>query len=136
MGNKQGKRKKYELCEIQYEKEFEVKPPWNELIIWGLEDLNANLNIVIIKNIIEEIKDITANEETFFNTTEGYTIGGFMFDNKYVTWASFLLKEITSLKKVRYNIVPKLISEDEFWLKYFSTIKMIIVKQAFESKKI
>ncbi|SCM08320.1 BSD-domain protein, putative [Plasmodium chabaudi adami] len=135
MGNKQGKRKKYELCEIQYEKEFELKPPWQELIIWALEDLNASLNIAIIKNIIEEIKDITASEESFFNITEGHCIGGFMFDNKYVTWASFLLTEIKSLKKVRYYIVPKLISEDEFWLKYFSTIKMIIVKHAFESKK-
>ncbi|CRG99019.1 BSD-domain protein, putative [Plasmodium relictum] len=131
MGNKN--TKKYELCEIQYEKEFELKFPWNEIIKWGSIDLNVDANITIIKKIIEEIKDITIDEESFFNITEGKSLDAFNFENSFVEWATALLKEITNLKKVRYQIVPKLINENEFWLRYFATIKMIIIKNLFDT---
>ncbi|SBT75068.1 BSD-domain protein, putative [Plasmodium malariae] len=135
MGNKHSRRKKYELCEMQYEKEFELKFPWNEIIKWGSHDLNVDISIITIQNIIEYIKDITMDEETFFHMTEGNSLDAFHFDENFVLWAKSLLKEINNLKKVRYNVVPKLISENEFWLRYFSTIKMIIVKEAFKCTK-
>ncbi|SCA48738.1 BSD-domain protein, putative [Plasmodium ovale] len=135
MGNKHNRRKKYELCEVQYEKEFELKYPWNEIIKWGGNDLNVDISIMTIQRIIEEIKDITIDEENFFNVTEGKSIDSFHFDKDFVLWATSLLKEIKNLKKVRYNIVPKLISENEFWYRYFATIKMIIIKNIFECPK-
>ncbi|GAW79847.1 hypothetical protein, conserved [Plasmodium gonderi] len=132
MGNKYAKRKKYELCEIQYEKEFELKYPWNEIIKWGNQDLNIHMNIVNIEKTIEEIKDITIDEETFFNMTDVPQIDPFHFDNDLVTWAKSLLKENQNLKRIRYNLVPKIISENEFWLRYFSAMKLIVTKNAFE----
>ncbi|KYO02190.1 BSD-domain protein, putative [Plasmodium reichenowi] len=133
MGNKHNK-KKYELCEIQYEeKDFQLKYPWNEIIKWGSDDLNVDINIKIVKKVIEEIKDITLDEESFFNITEGKDIQSFHFEDKYVLWATTLLKDIPNLKKIRYNIVPKYINENEFWLRYFSSIKMIIIKNFFDT---
>ncbi|CRG94536.1 BSD-domain protein, putative [Plasmodium gallinaceum] len=131
MGNKN--TKKYELCEIQYEKEFELKYPWNEIIKWGSNDLNVDVSLTIIKKIIEEIKDITLDEESYFNITEGKSLDEFKFENSFVEWATALLKEITNLKKIRYNIVPKLVNENEFWLRYFATIKIIIIKNIFDT---
>ncbi|SBS81321.1 BSD-domain protein, putative [Plasmodium ovale curtisi] len=99
MGNKHNRRKKYELCEVQYEKEFELKYPWNEIIKWGGNDLNVDISIMTIQRIIEEIKDITIDEENFFNVTEGKSIDSFHFDKDFVLWATSLLKEIKNLKK-------------------------------------
>ncbi|VWU52697.1 BSD-domain protein, putative [Hepatocystis sp. ex Piliocolobus tephrosceles] len=135
MGNKHARRKKYELCEIQYDKEFELKYPWDEIIEWASSDLNVCMDITIIKKIIEEIKDITLDENNFLNITEGNSIDFFNFDDTKVSWAMCLLKEITNLKTIRYNIVPKLISENDFWLRYFATIKIIVIKNFLDSTK-
>lgn len=131
MGNKQPQ--KYELCEIRYEPDFELKFPWDEIIKWGSYDLNTNIDKTVIQNIISDIKDITIDETSYLNATDGKTIEPFNFENCYVEWAVELLKQVHNLKTIRYKLVPKIINENEFWKRYFATIKIIIVKNVFES---
>ncbi|KJP85552.1 hypothetical protein AK88_04818 [Plasmodium fragile] len=135
MGNKHGKRKKYELCEFQFEKEFQVKFPWNEIVQWGSHDVNVDMTLGVIHKTIEEIKDITTDEETYFNMTQVEYIDPFHFDDDLVMWAKSLLKDNRNLRRIRYNLVPKVISENEFWKRYFSAIKLIVTKNAFEGKQ-
>lgn len=132
MGNKQISKKNYELCEIQYEKDYREIYPWNEILKWGSYDLNVELTAKVSLAIVEEIKDITTDEDTFFKAIFEKTLDPFHFENNYVSWATELLKQIPNLSNVRYNVVPKLLSEEEFWRKYFATIKMIIIKNLFD----
>ncbi|CAG9479994.1 BSD-domain protein, putative [Plasmodium vivax] len=135
MGNKHGKRKNYELCEFQFEKEFQVKFPWNEIVQWGSQDVNVDMTLAGIEKTIEEIKDITTDEETYFKMTQVQCIDPFHFDDDLVMWAQSLLKENRNLRRIRYNLVPRVLSENEFWMRYFSAIKLIVTKNAFEGEQ-
>ena len=58
---------------------------------------------------------------------------GVNFDFEYSTFASSavaLLEEDPRLEKMRYELVPKKVKEDEFWRNYF--YRVAIVKQSFE----
>lgn len=106
--------------------------PWNEILQWGSYDLNVEITANVSREIVEEIKDITIDEDSFFKAIDEKTLEPFHFEDNYVIWATELLKHIPNLRKVRYNIVPKLLSEEDFWMKYFATIKMIIIKKLFD----
>ncbi|GAB65348.1 hypothetical protein PCYB_053660, partial [Plasmodium cynomolgi strain B] len=93
------------------------------------------MTLVAIQKTIEEIKDITIDEETYFNMTQVECIDPFHFDDDLVMWAKSLLKENRNLRRIRYNLVPKVISENEFWMRYFSAIKLIVTRNAFEGKQ-
>jgi len=58
---------------------------------------------------------------------------GVNFDFEYCTVASpalLLLEADSKLKQLRYELVPKVIKEDEFWRNYFYRVSLI--KQSFE----
>lgn len=58
---------------------------------------------------------------------------GVNFDFEYASFAASavtLLEEDPSLQKMRYELVPKKVKEDEFWRNYF--YRVAIVKQSFE----
>jgi len=58
---------------------------------------------------------------------------GVNFDFEYCTVASpalLLLEDDPKLKQLRYELVPKVIKEDEFWRNYFYRVSLI--KQSFE----
>jgi len=58
---------------------------------------------------------------------------GVNFDFEYCTVASpalLLLQDDPKLKQLRYELVPKVIKEDEFWRNYFYRVSLI--KQSFE----
>ena len=58
---------------------------------------------------------------------------GVNFDFEYATFAASavaLLDEDPKLQKMRYELVPKKVKEDEFWRNYF--YRVAIVKQSFE----
>jgi len=58
---------------------------------------------------------------------------GVNFDFEYASFAASavtLLEEDSRLQKMRYELVPKKVKEDEFWRNYF--YRVAIVKQSFE----
>lgn len=76
------------------------------------------------EDIKKQILSLTQNKRNFVKSPPNEA--SFQFDSKQCyPVALSLLKEDSNLSKLRFELVPKLVSEDSFWCNYFYRIDML-----------
>ena len=81
--------------------------------------------------LIFQILSLSCDRRTFVRAPPS----GVTFDFDYASVSSTalaLLKEDPKLSEMRYELVPKVVKEDEFWKNYFYRVNLI--KQSFDLK--
>ncbi|CAD7932226.1 unnamed protein product [Amoebophrya sp. A25] len=104
--------------------------PWKEIIEYVYNKANAvpatglsrELLIQILEGIDPQVRDLTEGSNVDICDKLGLE-GTFQ---PPTDWALALLKQIPTLQKARYEIVPRFIEEESFWSRYFSQILYIV----------
>lgn len=78
-----------------------------------------------------KILSLSADKRTFVRAPPSGVTFDFDYDSVSST-ALALLKEDSKLSEMRYELVPKVVKEDEFWKNYFYRVNLI--KQSFDLK--
>lgn len=126
------------LLELQEEGDQDDLYPWFQLVQWGAESSQHDVVLVwdlestwrIVNNLTSE------GAERFLECVrmcrkEGAEIESQEFslnEDKmvFVDWAGALLGQLTSLREIRYVLVPRAMTEEEFWRVYFSLVRHTI----------
>ncbi|GBM70629.1 Synapse-associated protein 1 [Araneus ventricosus] len=88
----------------------EAPPPWA-----GTEDE---------ENVKQQILSLSADKRNFLRNPPTGVMFDFNFDSMYPV-AESMLKEDPALEKMRFEIVPKLINEENFWRNYFYRVQLV-----------
>ncbi|KAF8784779.1 Synapse-associated protein 1 like protein [Argiope bruennichi] len=88
----------------------EAPPPWA-----GTEDE---------ENVKQQILSLSADKRNFLRNPPTGVMFDFNFDSMYPV-AETMLKEDPALEKMRFEIVPKLINEENFWRNYFYRVQLV-----------
>ena len=78
------------------------------------------------RNLMKEIYAIGIDEDTLLLQTDEMEYEFDVFDiDKYIVLAQIMLKLDLNLKKSRHELVPEMITEDDFWRNYFYKIEVL-----------
>lgn len=88
----------------------EASPPWA-----GSDDE---------ENVKQQILTLSADRRNFLRSPPTGVMFDFDFDTMYPV-AKTMLKEDPALEKMRFEIVPKLINEENFWRNYFYRVSLV-----------
>lgn len=88
----------------------ECQPPWI-----GTDDE---------ENVKQQILSLSADRRNFLRSPPTGVKFDFDFENMYPV-AETMLKEDPALEKMRFEIVPKLIKEENFWINYFYRVSLV-----------
>lgn len=88
----------------------ECQPPWE-----GTDDE---------ENVKQQIISLSADRRNFLRSPPTGVMFDFDFSNMYPI-ANIMLKEDPALEKMRFEIVPKLINEENFWRNYFYRVSLV-----------
>ena len=94
-----------------------------------VKSLKSSQNSYLIS--LFQILSLSCDRRTFVRAPPS----GVTFDFDYASVSSTalaLLKEDPKLSEMRYELVPKVVKEDEFWKNYFYRVNLI--KQSFDLK--
>eukprot|EP00397_Hematodinium_sp_SG-2012_P054524 GEMP01065824.1.p1 GENE.GEMP01065824.1~~GEMP01065824.1.p1 ORF type:complete len:139 (+),score=28.42 GEMP01065824.1:105-521(+) len=108
--------------------------PWFQIVTWAGEGQSPNAvwrwDATMIRDAVSML---TANgPQNFLELCpNGDPIKHFSFDETqaFVQWAQALLAEIPSLREVRFALVPKKLTEETFWHRYFAGVHRTIWDQ-------
>jgi hypothetical protein len=79
----------------------------------------------VARQLTKDIYGIGVDEETLLKQTEELEYE-FDFDiDHYIVLAQIMLKLDLNLKKSRHELVPEMITEDDFWRNYFYRIELM-----------
>lgn len=84
-------------------------------------------------SVKEQILSLSADRRNFLRSPPTGVMFDFDFDNMYPV-AKTMLKEDPALEKMRFEVVPKLINEENFWKNYFYRVSL--VKQSSRLNKL
>ncbi|KAF8823062.1 BSD domain-containing protein [Cardiosporidium cionae] len=84
-----------------------------------------------------DVELLTEDGDTFLYRCPKSDVEEFSFDDHsdFLEWSQFLLRQVPSLAAVRYALVPKRISEDEFWKRYYTALREIVIAQIEHTNK-
>ncbi|CAL1265197.1 unnamed protein product [Larinioides sclopetarius] len=76
------------------------------------------------ENVKQQILSLSADKRNFLRNPPTGVMFDFNFDSMYPV-AETMLKEDPALEKMRFEIVPKLINEENFWRNYFYRVQLV-----------
>lgn len=76
------------------------------------------------ENVKQQILSLSADKRNFLRSPPTGVQFEFNFDSMYPT-AMVMLQEDPELEKMRFELVPKLISEENFWRNYFYRVSLL-----------
>ncbi|KAH8583652.1 BSD domain-containing [Cryptosporidium sp. chipmunk genotype I] len=115
--------------------------PWFHIVQWSSEELPTNTVLKWnYKSIKEKVQSLTLNKQVFLTNCPISRIQGFSLDEDnpdciipFAEWAAALLSQMDDLNNIRYELVPRRMSESIFWQSYFNAIRNIIIKDVIIS---
>ena len=111
--------------------------PWFHLIQWSAESATANRVFRYdIGGAQEAAQALTQDAETFLRLCreELPEDSGFSMDDdtNFAEWAGALLEWNSNLRFVRFRLVPRRLTEDVFWSRYFAALRGSIQALLFQ----
>ncbi|XP_015918271.1 synapse-associated protein 1 [Parasteatoda tepidariorum] len=76
------------------------------------------------ESVKEQVLSLSADKRNFLRSPPTGVMFDFDFDSMYPI-AKTMLKEDPTLEKMRFEIVPKLINEENFWRNYFYRVSLV-----------
>ncbi|CAJ1442608.1 unnamed protein product, partial [Effrenium voratum] len=111
--------------------------PWFHLIQWSAEDATNNRVFRYdLKGAQSAAKALTTDVETFLRKcpeelpkSAGFTMDD---DTYFAEWAGALLEWNPELRMVRFQLVPRRLSEVKFWSRFFAALRGAIAGLLFQ----
>mmetsp|Transcript_100144 Transcript_100144/g.188656 ORF Transcript_100144/g.188656 Transcript_100144/m.188656 type:complete len:178 (-) Transcript_100144:9-542(-) len=83
--------------------------------------------LFVLEKAEPRIRELTASTDKFLETCHCDDAAGAAM--VLPTWAAALLEQIPELSETRYRLVPRRLSEEVFWSRYFTAVFSIIIEE-------
>ncbi|CAK9025794.1 unnamed protein product [Durusdinium trenchii] len=113
--------------------------PWFHLIQWSAEDASNNrIFHYDLAGAQEAARALTRDTDSFLRLCPSSLPpnSGFTMDDStnFAEWAGALLEWNSELRRVRFELVPRRLTENGFWSRYFAALRREIQQLIFHDE--